>query len=109
MSAGYKSPPTEKQFSKGQSGCPSGRPKQAERLLPPDYLFRKVAFEEVKLGRDPVTVMTRWEALMRRIHIMANEDPSAARLLYQIRKQFPGETPTDIKPILVLSDQQMQY
>ena len=109
MSVGYKNPPKDKQFKKGQSGYPKGRPKQAVRLLPADYLFRKVAFEEVTIGVEGGTVvMTRWEALLRQIHIMAKK-PSAARLLHQIRKQFPGTDVEAVRPILVLTDNAMKY
>jgi hypothetical protein len=106
----YKNPPKEKQFKKGKSGNADGRPRQAAQLLPRGYLFRKVAFEEVEIGVDgaPI-VMTRWEAMVRQVHIMAHKNLSAARLLHRIRTQFPGESPTTMKPILVLSDNQMKY
>jgi hypothetical protein len=110
MSVGYKNPPKAHRFKKGQSGNPSGPPRQAVQRLPAAYLFRKVASEEVAIEVDGTTrLMARWEALMRRIHIMAYNDPSAARLLHQIRKQFPGKDAPDLKSILVLSDNQMKY
>jgi hypothetical protein len=94
-------PPKSK---KGQSGNPKGPPVSAR------YLFHKVANEEVAIDVDGDTVMmTRWEALMRQIHIMAFNDLSAARLLHQIRKQFPGDGSPGPKSILVLSDNQMKY
>jgi len=108
MSVGYNNPPKVHRFKKGQSGNPSGQ--QAVQKLPTAYLFRKVANEEVTIEIDGITtVMTRWEALMRRIHIMAYNNPSAARLLHQIRKQFPGKGAPDLKSILVLSDNEMKY
>jgi hypothetical protein len=107
--SGYKNP-KDKQFKKGQSGNADGRPRQAVQLLPADYLFRKVAFEEVAIGVEGATiVMTRWEALMRQIHIMAHGNLSAVRLLHRIRKQFPGEGLPGIKSIFVVSDNQMKY
>ena len=110
MSAGYKNPPKAHRFKKGQSGNPGGRPRQAVRRLPASYLFRKVASEEVVIEVDRTTVMmTRWEALIRKIHIMAHSDPSAARLLHQIRKEFPGSGSSDVKSILVMSDNEMNY
>ena len=108
MSVGYKNPPKHAQFKKGKSGYPSGRPKQAVRLLPADYLFRKVAFEEVTIGPEgAAVVMTRWEALLRQIHL--TKKPSAARLLHQIRKLFPGDSSPGIKPIFVLRDDEMNF
>lgn len=36
--------------------------------------------------------MTRWEALARKVQNLAlNKDSSAARLLHQMRKKFPGK------------------
>ena len=108
MSTGYRNPPKDGQFKKGRSG---NRPKQAVRRMSIAYLFRKVAAEQVAIDVDGGKVMmTRWEALLRQIHTLAlNKDPSAARLLHQIRKQFPGSAASGDKSILVLSDKQMKY
>jgi hypothetical protein len=39
-------------------------------------------------------IMTRWEALARMVQNLAlNKDPSAARLLHQMRKKFPARQP----------------
>jgi hypothetical protein len=38
--------------------------------------------------------MSRWDAYVRQIYTMAlNKNNSAARLLDQIRRQFPGDLP----------------
>lgn len=106
----YKNPPKDKQFKEGLSGNPNGRPRQAAQLLPPGYLFRKVAFEEVEIGVDgAAVVMTRWEAMTRQVHIMAHNNLAAARLLHRIRKQFPGEDSTEVRTILVLTDDEMNF
>jgi len=110
MSAGYKNPPKAHRFKAGECPNPNGRPKQAVQRLPAAYLFRKVANEEVAIEIDGAPVMmTRWEALVRQIHIMAHKNPSAARLLHQIRKEFPGKGSPAVKSILVVSDNQTKY
>ena len=110
MSVGNRNPPKASRFKKGQSGNPNGRPKQAVQRLSPAYLFRKVANEEVAIGFNGATIrMTRWEAIVRQIHIMAHNDPGAARLLHRIRKEFPGQGSLAIKSFLVLSDNGMKY
>jgi len=110
MSVGYRNPPKANRFKKRQSGNPSGRPRQAVERLPAAYLFRKVANEEVEIEVDgDAVVMTRWEALTRQIHIMAYNNASAARLLHQIRKRFPGNGLAAVKSILLVTDNERNY
>jgi hypothetical protein len=110
MSGGYGNPPKANRFKKGRSGNAKGRPRQAAQRVSTAYLFRKVANEEVAIQTDGGTVMmTRWEALIRQIHVMAYNDASAARLLHQIRKRFSGNGSPSDKSILVLSDNEMKY
>ncbi len=106
MSVGYRNPPKGSQFKKGQSGHRKGRPRKAARPVSTAYLFRKVATEPVAIDVDGETVvMTRWEAFLRQIHTLAlNKDASAARLLHQIRRQFPGNAAPGDRHILVVSD-----
>ena len=70
------------------------RPKRQRRTeLPPvsaGSLFRKVAKWPVKL--DGIR-MTAWEAYIRQVHEMANQNKRAAQLLQQLRKLFPGDAP----------------
>jgi hypothetical protein len=50
-------------------------------------------------------MMTRWEAFLRQIHTMAlNKDASAARLVHQIRDQFPGMPAAGDKITYVISE-----
>ena len=53
--------------------------------------------------------MTRWEAMVRKVQTLAlSKDASAARLLHQMRKQFPGSAPPGDKYLAVLSDNDMK-
>jgi hypothetical protein len=93
VSVGYKKPPPIGQFKKGQSGNPKGRPTKASEPASAAYLFRKVANEMVVLNSaSGEQSMTHWEALARQVQKLAlNKDASAARLLYRMKKAFPGK------------------
>jgi hypothetical protein len=79
--------------------------------MAPPYLFRKVANELVAIELDGRQVkMTRWEAVLRQIHTLAlNKDAGAARLLHQLRKQYPGTAAPGDRFILVVSDNDLKY
>ena len=70
------------------------------------YLFRKVASEKIAIEVDGCSLMmARWEAFLRQIQTLAlNKNASAARLLHQIRKQFPGMPVEGDKIILLISE-----
>jgi hypothetical protein len=89
----YRNPPRNTRFKKGRSGNPRGRPTQAKREVSAGSLFRKVAKEEIRLEIDGIVVtMSRWDAYVRQIYTMAlNKNNGAARLLDQLRRQFPGD------------------
>lgn len=110
MNVGYRVPAKGGPFKKGQSGHQRGRPRQTAQPVSAGYLFRKVANEPVAIEVDREKVMmTRWEALLREIHILAlNDDASAARLLDQIRRQFPANPAPGDRQILVVSDNDMK-
>ena len=110
MSVGYRNPPKSGQFKKGQSGNPKGRPQRPSQPVSTASLFRKVAHEivVVQAGSRNET-MTRWEALVRQVQNQAlDRDPSAARLLHQMRKKFPGKAAPGDKYIWVVSDADMK-
>jgi hypothetical protein len=99
-----------RRFRRNWQGNPKGRPKQVVRPMSIAYLFRKVANEQVAIEVDGSNAkMTRWEAFLRQIHTLAlNKDASAARLLDQIRKQFPGNAAPGGKIIYIISESDLR-
>jgi predicted DNA-binding ribbon-helix-helix protein len=79
------SPQRLKSRRRGQRGA-------SEQHVSAGYLFHKVAGEQIAIvvgGRK--TKVSYWYAYFQQIYTMAlNQDDSAARLLSQLRKQFPG-------------------
>ena len=54
--------------------------------------------------------MSRWDAFVRQIYTMAlNKDNSAARLLDQIRRQFPGDLPPGDPVIFYISEADARF
>jgi Family of unknown function (DUF5681) len=93
MSEEYGNTSKQTQFKKRRSASLRIRPKKRASQVSEGSIFRKVAKEPISIEVDGVpTKMSRWEALMRQIYTMAlGKDPSATRLLRQIRKHFPGD------------------
>jgi len=107
MSTGYRNPPKDTQFGKGRSGNPRGRPRQNQQQVSVGSLFRKVAGEQVPIEVDGNrTAMSRWDVYVRQIYTMAlNKNNTAARLLDQLRRQFPGDLlPGDPITFLITED-----
>jgi hypothetical protein len=75
------------------------------------YLFRKVADQMVAVEAGSRSeAMTRLEALAHQVQNLAlNKDPSAARLLHQMRKKFPGKAAPGDKYISVVNDDDMKF
>ena len=49
--------------------------------------------------------MTMWEAYVRQVYEMANENKRAARLLQQLRKAFPGDAPPGKTQIYLITEE----
>jgi hypothetical protein len=101
-----RSPPESYRYKKGKSGNPKGRPKDSSKYRAPEYLFWKVANEQVAIAVGGNTVkMPRLEALFRLLQTLAlSKNASAARLLYKLRRQFPGTAPAGDKHLTVTYD-----
>jgi hypothetical protein len=96
MSTGYRNPPKETRFKKGQSGNLKGRPKQIQQPASAGCLFRKVAWESVPIDHNGERfTVPRWQLYLHQIYNMAlSKNHGAARLLERLRQQFPGDLPT---------------
>jgi hypothetical protein len=93
MSKANRTPPKNTQYKKGQSGNPKGRRRRPARQVSTGSQFRKVAREQIRIEIGGTGYkMSRWDAYVRQIYNMAlNRNSSAARLLDQLRRQFPGD------------------
>jgi hypothetical protein len=93
MNKGNRLSPKNTQFKKGRSGNPKGRPRQIVRQVSTGSQFRKVAKEQISIEIEGIRhKLSRWDAYVRQIYNMAlNKNSSAARLLDQLRRQFPGD------------------
>jgi hypothetical protein len=77
---GYRRPPANRQFKRGQSGNPNGRPK-GHRNLRTD-LLDELAFTEVVSGPDGEAAVSRQRLIVRRLVERAlRADHKAATLL----------------------------
>lgn len=86
---GYRSPPVETRFKKGQSGNPSGRPKGGQNLK---TLFNTILNEEVALrdGSD-VRKISKAEAILRSVVVGAlRGDTRSLAMLLRLAEQAGG-------------------
>ena len=88
----------------------SRKPKKPSEPVSAAYLFRKVANEKVVVetenGRKKIT---RWEALIRSVQHQASSNAGAVQLLSRMRRKFRGKTASHGGPILVLSDNEINF
>lgn len=86
---GYKKPPKNKQFQKGQSGNPRGRPKGSSNI---SEILQKACQKPVRVkgenGRS--YYMPKIEAVITQImNAAAKYDPQAIKALVDLLKAFP--------------------
>jgi Family of unknown function (DUF5681) len=88
-----QNPPKDTRFKKGRSGNPKGRSKKTVGQVSTGSQFRKVAKGQITIEIEGARYKTsRWDAYVRQIYNMAlNKNSSAARLLDQLRRWFPGD------------------
>jgi hypothetical protein len=89
-SVGYKKPPKNGQFKKGQSGNPKGRPKKDTRIA---ALLRAELDGPITIRENgKEKIITKREALLKRLCQMALEgDPAAMKQTFTLVQSKAGE------------------
>jgi hypothetical protein len=103
---GYRKPPVETRFKKGQSGNPRGRPKKITQELHPGKILQSIDNEEIVVNVDGKRKrMPKAEIHFRQLFTKAiRGDLTAARLISKMAKKYFGpeaEGPSETEFIIV--------
>lgn len=97
---GYKNPPKQSQWKKGQSGNPSGKPKKAASI---EAKLKKLAAKEIVVIENGTQVsMTQDEAMLVAVLMKAMKGDMAA-VKFVTQTLGSGETTTAQSPTLKLT------
>jgi hypothetical protein len=81
---GYRRPPPQHQFKKGQSGNLRGRPKKRRNPENWEDIFLRVAGEMIPANKNGRPIMiTKWQALVERVFNEGASDAKARDLALQ--------------------------
>ena len=107
---GYRKPPVETRFKKGQSGNPAGRPRTIAQELDPGKVLQSIDNEEIVVKVDGRRKrMPKAEIHFRQLFTKAiRGDLTAARLISRMAKKYFGpeaDGPSETEFIMVSNEE----
>lgn len=94
---GYRKPPQETQFRKGQSGNPSGRPKRI--LSNGETVLRELTSKVTIVEKGKTRRVTKHHVIIKKqINLAMQGDPKAAAMVMKVYDEALRERPQDQAP-----------